>query len=136
MYFSDVRFNGNKMESQLAINEYVNKPDSFEASQRTSSVNPGLLHDWLKGGDVFLVDLRSPDEFEQSRIAGSFLLPRSRLNYGVFPQVSGLKTVFVCPAGAIAHDVANDLVDAGGENVFVLEGGLSAWLSAGYNLDE
>lgn len=123
------------MEAQIASDGQVNPLSSSASVQTKVGVDPIMLRDWIKGGEVFLVDLRSPDEFEQSRIAGSFLLPRSRVNSGSFPKVSGLKTVFVCPAGAIAQDVANDFASDGSNEVFALEGGLSAWQSAGYELD-
>ncbi len=109
---------------------------ALKMSNVSSDVSSNQVLDWLNTGEIFLVDLRSPEDFEQSRIAGSFLLPRSRLDLASFPKVPGLRTVFVCDQGSVAPKLADDMANAGTENVYALKGGLNAWRAAGFELDE
>jgi rhodanese-related sulfurtransferase len=114
-------------------------PEQFTAALlpgRSVGVSPGQVQEWARKGDVFLVDLRSPEEFEEMRIAGSFLGPLSRLVMTAFPITEELKTVFICQNGHQASKVAGDLAEEDAGQIYALDGGLEAWLSAGYDVDD
>ncbi len=108
----------------------------FNAACPVSCVDAVQLSEWMKDEDIFMVDLREPEDYEESRIAGAFLLPMSRLDAGSFPRVPGLKTVLVCQSGFLAPIARDDLINAGFENIYVLDGGLGAWTAAGFEIDE
>jgi len=99
-------------------------------------VDAARLADWLEDAEVLLVDVREPREFERSRIAGSFLVPLSRFDLHTFPRVDGLKMVVICQNGFLSPGVGNELRAAGYPDVYVLDGGLGAWVSAGFELEE
>ena len=103
--------------------------------RQISGVDANRLSGWMKDGDVFLVDVREPEGYENSRIAGAFLVPVSRFDVNSFPRVANLKTVLLCQNGFLAPVVRDDLLSAGFENVFALEGGLGAWVAAGYDVE-
>jgi thiosulfate sulfurtransferase len=108
----------------------------LNSTDQVSSVDAGQLDDWITDGDVFLADLRDPEEFEAARISGAFLVSFSRLHVASFPRVSHLKTVLVCQNGFLAPIVRDDLINAGFENVYALEGGLGGWIAAGLEVDD
>jgi len=104
--------------------------------RQASCVEANMLRDWIKDGDVFLVDVREPKDFETSRIAGAFLVPMSRLDCRSFPRAAGLRTVLICQNGFLSPVVRDDLIAAGFDNIYALDGGLGAWIAAGYDVDE
>ncbi len=99
-------------------------------------VGATTLQAWLDDETVFLVDVREPHEFERERIAGAFLVSMSRFEPKTFPRVPGLKTVLVCEQGPRSLALAERLADNGFPEVFALGGGLAAWRTAGFELDE
>jgi len=106
------------------------------AAGRVSSVDAHQLACWIEDGDVLLIDVREPHDYEKARIAGAFLVPMSRLDVRTFPRASGLKTVLVCQNGFLAPVVKDNLINAGWENVYALEGGLGGWTAAGFDVDD
>ena len=108
----------------------------LNAACPVSCVSADQLSDWMRDEDVFLVDLREPEDYEASRIAGAFPVPISRINAMSFPRVPGLKTVLVCQNGFLAPIVRDDLINAGFENIYMLDGGLGAWAASGFDVDE
>jgi len=78
-------------------------------------------------GEMFLLDVRSPDEFAVDRIPGSVNVPLPRLLSG---NADGLPTdssiLVICRTGARAGVAAENLIARGFEDVRVLSGGLDA----------
>lgn len=104
--------------------------------QKVERVDSSTLSGWIDSGGVFLVDVREPQEFEDSRISGTFLVPMSRFDTATFPRVSGLKTVLICQSGRRAHALGDRLADSGFDDVYFLDGGISAWLDAGFETED
>jgi len=102
----------------------------------TAGVDPATLNAWIGDGDIFLVDVREPHEFDEERIAGSFLVSMSRFDVDTFPRIPGLKTVLVSEAGPRSVALAERLHDAGFSDIYALEGGISGWKAAGLETDE
>ena len=102
----------------------------------TAGVDALTLSRWIEDGDIFLVDVREPHEFDEERIAGSFLVSMSRFEVDTFPRLDGLKTVLVSEAGPRSVALAERLHDAGFADIYALEGGIAAWKGAGLETDE
>ncbi|MGD8394174.1 MAG: molybdopterin-synthase adenylyltransferase MoeB [Candidatus Eiseniibacteriota bacterium] len=82
----------------------------------------------MAAGEIELVDVREPHEWEISRIAGARLLPLSRLldRLGDLPQTRDL--VLVCHVGIRSMQALRYLRDqAGMTRVRSLRGGINAW---------
>jgi rhodanese-related sulfurtransferase len=79
------------------------------------------------------LDVRSPGEFETSRIHGAVNIPVDRLDSHLRDIVSaaGGTMVLVCQSGGRAEQAAGKLGPAGLEHLVVLEGGMNAWEAAG-----
>ena len=108
------------------------------ASPDSASVRPAELNGQLAHGDrVAVVDVRSPGEFAAAHIAGSHNLPLDALA-SVSGELRGaldVPMVLVCQTGPRARQAEAELRAAGIERVHVLDGGVTAWESAGLPLE-
>ena len=80
--------------------------------------------------DVFLLDVRGPDEYEQTRLGlGETLIPlgllRTRLNE--MPPEKDKEIITYCKISLRGYEAAVLLKAHGYTNVKVLEGGITAW---------
>jgi rhodanese-related sulfurtransferase len=105
---------------------------------RTDSLPPVILPGELahlldRAGEVKLLDVRTPAEFESAHIPGSCNLPLDQLPEqakALHGKVSA-PLVLVCRSGARARQAEMLLREADVPRVHVLEGGLVAWEQAG-----
>ncbi|MBT6095400.1 MAG: rhodanese-like domain-containing protein [Rhodospirillaceae bacterium] len=104
--------------------------------QAPLTISAETLQAWIVDSAVLLIDVREPHEFERERIAGAFLVSMSRFDAATFPRVPGMKTVLVSEQDARSLALVERLTDEGFTPVFALSGGLAAWRTAGYDLDE
>ncbi len=83
--------------------------------------------------DVFLLDVRQPEEYEAGHLAGSVLVPLRTLgqNLDVLPSVDA-QIVVICAAGYRAMIGGATLQFLGYEDVRILKGGYNAWTGEDY----
>lgn len=82
------------------------------------------------GEDVYLLDTRGPDEYEQMRLGiGEVLIPlgalRKRMNE--LPQEKDKEIICFCKISLRGYEAASLLEANGWTNVKVMEGGIMAW---------
>ncbi|PQJ95581.1 FAD-dependent oxidoreductase [Chromatium okenii] len=82
------------------------------------------------GADCFIIDTRTPAEFEELRLGiGEVLIPqgalRSRLHE--LPQDKSKEIIVYCRVSLRGYEVAAILQGHGWNNVKVMEGGIAAW---------
>ncbi len=89
-----------------------------------------------EGKDVQILDVREVFEYEGKRIKSAILAPLSRFNEssGVFDR--NRHSYIICQTGKRAEQFASRLLEDGYENISVVEGGLKAWIDAGYPIEE
>jgi rhodanese-related sulfurtransferase len=100
---------------------------------RPRSVTATDLGALLEGhGDVRVLDVRTPGEFESAHIAGAYNIPLGDLPAALdeLREVAG-RLVVVCQSGARAGRACDVLAHAGVDGVDVLDGGMAAWQRAG-----
>jgi rhodanese-related sulfurtransferase len=82
-------------------------------------------------GDVAVVDVRTPGEFESVHLPSSTNRPLDQLDQHVDEiarlRDAGTEVVLVCRSGARAHQAQEALEDAGVTDLPILEGGVLAW---------
>ena len=100
------------------------------------AVSPQTVARWLEAGDVMLVDVRETKEYDLEHIAGALLLPLSSLDAEMFPVVSEKPVVLHCAVGKRSAAAGRMLIGAGFAKVLHMEGGLTAWKSAGLPVEE
>jgi len=98
---------------------------------RMKGVSPVEVKRRLDAGeDLFLLDVRGPDEYEQMRLGlGETLIPLGALRrrLGELPQDKDKPIVTFCKISLRGYEAARVLEAEGWKNVCVMEGGLAAW---------
>jgi rhodanese-related sulfurtransferase len=92
------------------------------------------LHDTLQAGkSIALIDVRTPVEHDEVRISGSHLMPLDQLEAEAVKSAGrdADHCVIICRSGKRAEQAFQKLQAAGCENLAILEGGVTAWESAG-----
>ena len=95
-----------------------------------------LNQDLQAGKRVTLIDVRTPVEHDEMHIAGSHLMPLDKLDAAqVKSTAAGSdQCILVCRSGKRADQAFQKLQAAGCENLAILDGGVTAWESAGLPL--
>lgn len=95
------------------------------------SVSAKQLSVWVNNNEVELIDVREPAEHATTTIAGSLLVPLGAITASDLPQTDK-KLVLFCQKG-LRGESACKKVASPEQVVFNLEGGLTAWIEAGYD---
>ncbi len=95
------------------------------------SVTVETLKEWMNKGNVTLVDVREPGEWDASRIEGATLIPLATVSAQLMPRVADKKLVIYCRSGRRSQ-TACELVNYQDPalNPYNLEGGILAWEAA------
>jgi rhodanese-related sulfurtransferase len=88
----------------------------------------------LARGDVQLVDVREPEEYEAGRIAGGRLVPLGQLAAQAATVSREQPVVFYCRSGSRSAMAAEAFRQAG-YDAHNMAGGLLDWAAAGLPLD-
>ncbi len=80
-----------------------------------------------EGEEVFLLDVRSPQEFEEVRMPGAVLIPLGALRQRLEEVPGDRRVVAFCKSSLRAYEASIILRHHGYDDVWVLDGGLSAW---------
>ncbi|HIH74377.1 MAG TPA: rhodanese-like domain-containing protein [Methanosarcina sp.] len=97
----------------------------------------------IENEDVFVLDVRTPSEFNSSHIEGATLIPvtnafgsnlnRDSLLEARINEVPRNEKILVyCRSGHRSTLASTILIDAGYSRVYNMEGGINAWINAGY----
>src|SRR5208282_5684491 len=97
-------------------------------SDPSSEVSPQEASARLKASKIIqLVDVRSPEEYQQMRIAGSKLIPLHDLG-SRSREIDKIKPVLLyCHSGARSGMALNILKGKGYSQIAHISGGISAW---------
>ncbi|MFQ3615563.1 MAG: rhodanese-like domain-containing protein [Cyanobacteriota bacterium] len=102
---------------------------------RLKTIDPASLKALLDQQSITLVDVREPSEHASEKIPGSMLMPLSKFDPNRVPFERNKTTVLYCRTGNRSAQAAQKLFAAGISEVTHLEGGLSAWMQAGYSTE-
>lgn len=86
-----------------------------------------------KGEELVLIDCREQNEWDEAHIEEALFLPLSNFEEEM-KKLTNPEAVVVCQcrSGKRSLNAAMQLQDEGFENLFNLEGGILAWIEAGY----
>lgn len=102
-------------------------------SEQIKMVDVDTALDWVRTGQVVVVDVRERHEYEQEHIEGALSLPLSEFEPAQLPPVpAGKKLLLHCRSANRCGIVAGKLVESGYRgDIHRLAGGLLAWVAAG-----
>lgn len=99
------------------------------------AVDVRTLKNWIDRGEAVVVDVREPAEHAAENITGVTLLPLNRVNKDALPEMNGKKLVIHCRSGKRSTNACEKLlVEDPSLEIYNLEGGISAWTQAGFNV--
>jgi len=113
----------------------VGKLDAASAQLLAASITPAQLHDMQQHGIApLIVDVRSAKEFAEGHIPGAVNVALDEVAERV-PNIDAPRgVVLYCMIGPRARRAEEVLREAGETRLFHLDGGLTAWQSAGFPL--
>ncbi|MFC3688858.1 rhodanese-like domain-containing protein [Aquipuribacter hungaricus] len=106
---------------------------STPAAPRPRTTDAAALQETLASGQVRVLDVRTPAEFETMHIPGAYNVPLDTLKEHREELSAHLDddVVLVCRSGVRATQAEQALAGAGLPNLQVLDGGILAWEQAG-----
>lgn len=109
-----------------------------EAAAQVPFVSLAELHarTGSNDGSLVVIDVREKDAFDAGHIPGAIHLPRGQLELRVNSMLADptVKLVTCCEFGKISTLAAATLRDLGFVRATALDGGMKAWIDAGYEL--
>lgn len=111
-----------------------------DAKTRVRGLTPAEFEAHIYGEESLIVDLREPQEIDENGlIGGAYHAPRGLLEFWADPESPlhrpefsiDRPTVLYCAAGSRSALAAVALMELGYEDVSHLDGGFTAWKSAG-----
>lgn len=82
--------------------------------------------------NVYLLDVRTPEEYGQFRLANSHLIPIDQITRRLGELPKDRPIVVYCAVGSRSAQVFNYLARGGYAEVYNLDGGIYAWMQRGY----
>lgn len=101
-----------------------------------TSLLPAEVDKRLMRRRAVLVDIREPDEFARRHVRGALSRPLSTLLSDRLETEPGREVIFTCRTGMRTTDNCDQLAGIVTGEAFVLEGGVEAWVAAGFPVDE
>ena len=81
---------------------------------------------------IFLLDVRTPEEYQQIRIEGAHLIPIDQIVKRIGELPKDRPILVYCAVGSRSSQVANYLARLGYPTIYNLNGGIYAWYLRGY----
>ena len=114
----------------IGYDKFVSNKNGVDVSYTDVSVHEAK--DMLDEGDVFLLDVRMESEFNSGHLEGAVNIEVSQLGSRL-DEVPADKVILVyCRTGVRSVRASKTLVNAGYTDVYNMQGGITAWISAGY----
>ena len=104
-----------------------------DSREITSAEAKNLL---LKNKQIFLLDVRTPDEYRQARIKGATLIPVDELRRRDGEVPKNRPVLVYCASGSRSRMAAVMLKKQGVRDVYNMSDGLVGWYRNGFPLDK
>ena len=106
------------------VTEFIKTSHEIEGELE---ITPQVVAEQLKGGEIKLLDVRSPEEYEITNIPGSTLVDGNLAQEIVESWPKDTAIVTLCHHGIRSLDAAAYIKGHGFENVKSMKGGIDAW---------
>jgi rhodanese-related sulfurtransferase len=85
--------------------------------------------------NIYLLDVRTPDEFRQARMKGSVLIPISEIEQRIAEVPKNRPVLVFCAVGSRSNLVAGFLAGKGYVEVYNMQDGLIGWSRNGFPVE-
>lgn len=129
---------GSGVEQQTAGQEKQSAvPDEVDAVRPIfKSISPAAAATLIEQEEnLLIVDVRTPQERKQFRIADSLLIPVGDVMRGRFRPEAGIPILVICAVGGRSYVAGKVMTARGYREVYNLEGGIDSWRRAGLPIE-
>ncbi|MFM9132320.1 MAG: ThiF family adenylyltransferase, partial [Actinomycetota bacterium] len=104
-----------------------------QAKSQITEITPEDAETRIAGGDVLVLDVREPDEYDQGALANVLHIPRGHLEAQIEAKATdrGQEIVVYCAGGVRSAFAAKTLQELGYTNVLSMAGGFGRWKDEG-----
>jgi len=96
-------------------------------------ISPEEVYEIISKGEEFLIlDVRTPDEFNEGHIEGAVLIPVDELERRLDELPKDKPIITYCRSGVRSRNAANILLENGFSKVYDMMGGIIEWINKGY----
>lgn len=97
------------------------------------SIDARQAKEWLDQHEAIIIDVREPGEYAEAHIAGATLLPVGTITLAKLPPQQNKKIIIHCKMGKRGGIACEKLLAENSKlDVYNLEGGITAWVDAGF----
>lgn len=111
-------------------------PFQADAGASVETLPASELQQLVAGGEVILIDVRTPNEYAGGRIAGALNSPVQTFNPVAIPRDATRETILYCHSSGRSKRAAEMLAKEWNVKVRHLEGGIVAWKETGLPIIE
>jgi len=99
------------------------------------NVTPQRAWELISRGEVEVVDVREPAEWEEGHVPGAQLMPLARVRQSPAKMLPKADVLFICAGGVRSQTAARVAAEHGIERVYSVIGGTTSWVKAGLPLE-
>ena len=88
----------------------------------------------IDSGEVFILDVRTQEEYDAGYIRGSTLIPVQELKERLDEVPKDKKILVYCRTGRRSTQASEILADNGFKEIYNMKGGIVDWTNAGYEV--
>ena len=114
------------------ISEYSQETESAQTAIGFTDISVEQAKQMIDNNEVFLLDVRTQEEFDEGYIEGAILIPDYELESRLSEVPEDAKILVYCRSGRRSVDASNILIDAGYTDVYNMLGGINDWKDAEY----
>ena len=125
----------------VAVIFIVEKLHAGEKQTKTqtevNSISPKQAKELMdKAKDVFVLDVRTEEEYKEVHIKDAHLIPIKELEQNIDKIPKDKKVVVHCAAGKRSARACETLKDKGLKELYNVEGGINKWQAEGYPVEK
>ena len=120
-------------EAETAVSEPA---EAIDVSALPDQISIETVHQVKDQDDVFVIDVREQDEYDQWHIPGVTLIPMSTFQDNMDQLPTDKEIIVTCNSGNRSGQVTDFLLQNGYTNVHNMEGGIVAWDKAGFEVNQ
>lgn len=115
----------------VIVGAFIFKPGSTTAGEALPQEISVAEASTMRDSGAFILDVRQPEEWNESHIPGATLIPLGELASRVNEIPKDQEVVVVCRSGNRSQQGRSILLSAGFEQVTSMAGGINQWSAAG-----
>jgi rhodanese-related sulfurtransferase len=88
----------------------------------------------IDSGEVFILDVRTQEEYDEGHIMGSTLIPVDELDSRLKELPRDKKILVYCSTGHRSLTASEKLENSGFTQIYNMKGGITEWINTGYDV--